>query len=395
MSDLMTMYEEDVPGLARKVSSHRGGEYHGPCPVCGGEKRFRIQPEHGEHGFYACRDCGISGDDVDYLCTVRGLPKNNAMKELRGDLPGIRPVKVTLQPRDRVDRQEWHAAATALCREAYECLHSAADSRGKEYLSSRGLTDSTIRSAGLGFVPSPRKEQTWGVEGGVFIPGPAVVIPQKRGDAICGVKFRCLNGDVRYMQIKGSKPVLYGADRLERKCAILTEGEFDALLLRQEAGDLCDVMTLGSASAEIPTLDLLSLCSVKLVLISYDLDDTGMAGALKLASAYSGFMKISRSPGDLTDFHLAGNSLRNWAVEELLLNGADIPLNDIAKMYNARLARHDDLEAAVDYRSDEPKQKRMIEEHARMCDHMNRLITAIRAAGYTITGDEILHGYEV
>jgi DNA primase len=391
--DLMTMYEEDVPGLARKVSAHRGGEYHGPCPVCGGTKRFRIQPEHGEHGFYACRDCGITGDDVDYLCAVRGVPKYDAMQELRGGTSGTRPVKVAPKPPVQVDKKTWQEAAKRLCREAYECLHDPAGSRGLDYLNNRGLTEATVRSAGLGYVPVSRKEKTWGIEGGVFVPGPAVVIPQMRGDTICGVKFRQLEGDVRYMQVKGSTPILYGADRLERECAILTEGEFDALLLRQEAGDLCDVVTLGSASAEIPTLDLLSLCSVKLVLISYDLDDTGMVGALKLTSSYSGFIKIAKGPGDLTDYHLTGNSLRNWAVEELLLNGSDIPFMDIAKMYNARLAEHDDLEAAVDYRSDDPKQKRMIEEHARMCDRMNLLIRAIRATGFAMTADEILYGY--
>ena len=43
---------------------------------------------------------------------------------------------------------------------------------------------------------------------------------------------------------------------------------------------------------------------------------------------------------------MQGNSLRHWAVEELLA-GADIPFSDIGHMYNAWLRLHDALEAAV------------------------------------------------
>ena len=41
-----------------KVASTRGGEYAGPCPFCGGEDRFRVQPEQGQ---WFCRQCSSDG----------------------------------------------------------------------------------------------------------------------------------------------------------------------------------------------------------------------------------------------------------------------------------------------------------------------------------------------
>jgi len=80
---------------------------------------------------------------------------------------------------------------------------------------------------------------------------------------------------------------------------------------------------------------------------------------------------------------MQGNSLRHWAVEELLA-GADVPFTDIGHMYNARLRQHDDLANAVDNMPDTPERSRMLYEHAAVCDNMSRLITAIEEAGHTV-----------
>ena len=227
----------------------------------------------------------------------------------------------------------------------------------------------------------------------VYVPAPCVVIPRYRAERICGVKFRQLEGQPKYLQVSGSQPVLYGADNIKHEYLIMTEGEFDRLLLRQEAGGLCDIATIGSASSDIPSEDILSLASVKKVLLAYDLDDAGMKGSVKIASDYPGFICNARSPGDITDYHMQGNSLRHWAVEELLLAGADVPFPDIGHMYNARLRQHDDLANAVDKMPDTPERDRKLAEHAAACDNMSRLITAIKAAGYTVTHSDAVYGF--
>ena len=55
-----------------------GGEYHSPCPICGGQDRFRCWPDqpnekHGIPGSYNCRRCGISGDVVQWFVEVDGM----------------------------------------------------------------------------------------------------------------------------------------------------------------------------------------------------------------------------------------------------------------------------------------------------------------------------------
>lgn len=66
----------------KRAAATGGGEYHGPCPVCGGNDRFRVQPEKGKTGKFACRKCEISGDGIDYLRKVKGLTFQEACKEL-------------------------------------------------------------------------------------------------------------------------------------------------------------------------------------------------------------------------------------------------------------------------------------------------------------------------
>ena len=137
----------------------------------------------------------------------------------------------------------------------------------------------------------------------------------------------------------------------------------------------------------------MSLAIVKKVLLAYDLDDAGMKGSVKIASDYPGFICNARSPGDITVYHMQGNSLRHWAVEELLLAGADVPFSDIGQMYNARLRQHDALEAAVNEMPDTPERSRMLYEHVAVCDNMSRLITAIEEAGHTVTHSDAVYGF--
>ena len=226
-----------------------------------------------------------------------------------------------------------------------------------------------------------------------IVPEPSVVIPRYRAEHLCGVKFRQLEGQPKYLQISGSKPVLYGPDNIKHEHLIMTEGEFDYLPLQQETGGLCNVATIGSASSDIPSEDLLSLAIVKKVLLAYDLDDAGMKGSVKLAWDYPGFIRNARSPGDITVYHMQGNSLRHWAAEELLLAGADVPFSDIGHMYNARLRQHDALEAAVNEMPDSTERSRMFYEHTAMCDNMRKLITAINATGHTVTHSDAVYGF--
>ena len=77
----------------KKASARSGGEYHSPCPKCGGTDRFCVFPEqpggalamqHGITGTWACpRHCQEGGDAIDLLTWAGGLTFREACEELR------------------------------------------------------------------------------------------------------------------------------------------------------------------------------------------------------------------------------------------------------------------------------------------------------------------------
>lgn len=81
----------------KKASARSGGEYHSPCPKCGGTDRFCVFPEqpggavamqHGITGTWACpRHCEAGGDAIELLMWAGGLTFKEACEELRIDLP--------------------------------------------------------------------------------------------------------------------------------------------------------------------------------------------------------------------------------------------------------------------------------------------------------------------
>ena len=69
--DLLSLIGADL----RKVATTQGGEYAGPCPFCGGDDRFRVQPHHKNGGRWFCRGCGDGQwhDVIDFVQKRDGL----------------------------------------------------------------------------------------------------------------------------------------------------------------------------------------------------------------------------------------------------------------------------------------------------------------------------------
>ena len=350
--DLLELISPDTE--LKRVAATHGGEYHGPCPQCGGRDRFVVWPKQGPHGRFWCRQCGINGDDVDYLTLIKGMNIRQAMETYRRS--GPHPQRYTASVDQRIpdlskdsyefsdssqrtlpakDHPEdsaeiWQTQARMLLHEAEKGLWTDAGRQARDYLHTRGLKEETIRAAGLGFIEQDRRENysAWGLDNGnqVWIPGPSVVIPKMVGEKFYGVKFRRLTADEpKYTQIRNSQTLLYGVDRAaDFRYLVLTEGEFDCMLLRQEAGDLVAVATLGSATEDrFPPHAFPVIMKLDLVLIAYDSDSAGTKGSVKLHTRYPGLTRIltKPGPGDLTDFHRAGNSLRAWLLDELADQG--------------------------------------------------------------------------
>ena len=60
-------------GRLKRMASTNGGEWAGPCPLCGGEDRFRVwpRPRDGKPGAW-CRQCRVSGDVLAWAVRLAG-----------------------------------------------------------------------------------------------------------------------------------------------------------------------------------------------------------------------------------------------------------------------------------------------------------------------------------
>lgn len=112
-----------------------GGEYAGPCPVCGGCDRFSVNPQR---QLWNCRGCGKGGDVVALVQHVMGIGFLDAVRELAGGKAGpiargaLKPPEPSPPPPDPTTRT---SDAGAMWREGVEPRGTAAE----RYLNSRAL----------------------------------------------------------------------------------------------------------------------------------------------------------------------------------------------------------------------------------------------------------------
>jgi hypothetical protein len=144
------------------------------------------------------------------------------------------------------------------------------------------------------------------------------VIPWTVDGETWHVKARRLEDDgPKYIRVRGGEPTLYGADLLEgRPVVVICEGELDAVLLWQEAGDLVDVVAIGTKGAKIPTPYLGTLAGASRWLLALDRDAERKAAEWGTWSARVRRVRPLQG-NDLTDFHLEGGDLRRWATYHL------------------------------------------------------------------------------
>ncbi|MDA8124032.1 MAG: hypothetical protein M0009_02425 [Deltaproteobacteria bacterium] len=190
----------------------------------------------------------------------------------------------------------------------------------------KGLSDATIRAAGLGFNPADVYEPrgTWGLapllkgdgsERRQWVPA-GLVIPLTIGGAVHRLRIRRDDpGDgARYVIVSGSSsaPMAWG---LERAALSIVESELDAILLNQEAGDLAGVVAMGSAQAKPDRITHAALTAAAVILVSLDTDDAGARAAWAFwPEKYGG--KAKRWPSikgkDVSDARANGLNLRTW-----------------------------------------------------------------------------------
>ena len=258
---------------------------------------------------WKCFGCGRSGDAIDWLREREGLTFREACKRL-GSMDLVLTSGKVAQPLPSVSSlpssawQEQAREVTSICQAT---LWSDVGARARAWLNQRGLARDTVRSWRLGFNADDQKLC------GLWVPR-GIIIPCLVSGRIWYLKVRRAAGPAKYSQVAGGQIALFGSDTITRhSTVVITEGEFDAILLHQEAGDLVSVVTLGSAAARLRDAWVPCLLGVQRLLVAYDTDIAGTEGAAmwKVISPHAQRL-VPLAGKDVTDFFLAGGDLRAW-----------------------------------------------------------------------------------
>ena len=88
-----------------------GGEWVGPCLVCGGDDRFSVNPRK---GLWNCRHCGKGGDAVALVMHIAGCSFREAVVQLTGEAwVATAPRKAPVVKDDAYERRQ-HEKARSL-----------------------------------------------------------------------------------------------------------------------------------------------------------------------------------------------------------------------------------------------------------------------------------------
>ncbi len=287
------------------------GWWAGACPKCGGRDRFVIHQARDGYKWF-CRHCGdgkyndmISLAQIVWNCdfvSVCERVDGQRMPEVTYTTPAPPPEKTMpddLQPR-------WHEVVKITT----DLLYTEAGTKAREWLRARGLTDYTIAAWNLGYHPGGA-----GFERGIYI-------PCFEHGYLNYVKVRRPAGEPKYKKLPGMKDHgndlvgLFGADLLRTDSTgtvLFCEGEFDAMLLQQQAGDLIDVCTLGACGDKFNFKRWGGLLADKRkIYVCFDNDAPGETAGAKFAEAIGGEQILLPDKKDITEFHLAGGDLRAW-----------------------------------------------------------------------------------
>jgi len=280
--------------------------------------------------------------------------------------------------------EAWQERARAFARYAQGQLWQMP--RALKYLRDRGLTDDTIRRAGLGWNPKDLRDSgsRWGLSGGsVWLSG-GWVIPNESGGVgmyghfgpriMWGVNVRRPDGaEPKYMCVRGSKRKVYGLDWIgHHSDLVLVEGEFDALLLAQEVPVIISVIALGG-SENRPDIDSLRvLAGFRRWWLALDADEAGRNADAEVCEMTERARTLSmprQDCNDVTDLWRAGEDLVPWIVsqvgpqdngdyvrwaehymdtveDEVFESGADTT-PPVARVWHALLQRYDRVRQSV------------------------------------------------
>ena len=289
--------------IGRDTALKRVGNYlKGFCPLHDDRRTpsLVVWPETQTwHCFGACQ---TGGDVITYI----QLKYKVSFREALALLEGLPPSPPPPAPRARSA-----LPARPLPFSLAQTLHKNLTPAAIDYYHRRRLNEESIGKFLLGW--SAGREY-----GGIYVPR-GYTIPCFIKGQLRGIKVRIPEprpaGESKYRQVKGSKVALFNADSLRQgKKALITEGEFDAILASQILGpEWACVSSTGGAGTFKATWRRFFL-PVREVVAIYDSDRAGGEGVAKFLQLIKrgrrvAIPKISPGVKDITDYVLAGGDL--------------------------------------------------------------------------------------
>jgi DNA primase len=243
---------------------------------------------------WKCFGCGRSGDVFTWLSDHRGLSFVEACSAIGGDtIASARPTTIRKTARRPARRRlavsappalAWMDRAEAIAAEARACLVSGKGGPGRDYLQRRGLEGIAVDHFRLGYLPADRHEagSAWGSPDSaerVFLPA-GIVIPWYVDGRVWRLNIRRLQGSPKYIGPTGWKNAMFNADTMPlKRPVVMVEGEVDAMMIHQHAGDLVHPIATGSTQgARLQRWHYL-LQAADRVILAFDADDAGDAAA--------------------------------------------------------------------------------------------------------------------
>jgi len=288
----------DLAGDFKKVAATSGGEFAGACPRCGGTDRFRVWPANGETGRFMCRQCGWTGDGIQFIkdtlrvsyieaCAIAGIAPRQHPDKPRQNVPAKWTPKPSVLPGGK-----WTQAAEAFVSHAAEVMEHSED--GQAYAASRGLKPETIKALHIGWNPSDlyQDREAWGLSPEtnpstgkarrVWLPR-GLVLPTLNGGKFVSVKIR---RDLwtpedylpKYANVVGGHTAPMVLAPGKKKPVVVVESEIDAILIAQEARDMVAAVAMRSAQNKPDNYTNVWLVSGP-VLVALDKDEAGAEGA--------------------------------------------------------------------------------------------------------------------
>ena len=306
----------------RKTSASRGGEFHCPCPSCGGNDRFMFWPEE---DYYWCRQCNAKGDSIQFCRDFQQLSFRDACIKTQKHPVDIEsrskacladPVPI------RTPSRSWEDRARNFTENSLRRL--LVDNIAIALILQRGLSFDTIKKNQLGWNPVKTfyLRTDWGLEETeeckwVCLPA-GIVIPAFESNALQKLKIRkseWKEGDFygKYYEVPGSSNMQPIFGELSSEVVVIVEAELDAMLVIQEAGDLCSCVALGGAQKRPHSFLRQWLLNRKLILFALDFDEAGKKEYFYWQQSYPNLepwpVPEGKSPGD---YYKASGKLRDW-----------------------------------------------------------------------------------